>query len=299
MVGVILVVAMLITPPSTAILWSDKLYRVIIISSCIGLASAIIGFYGAVYYDTTPGPAMAISAALCYTISVFVAPDKGIIARRIKRARLITRIKREDILKEALRSTQKNQNVSLQSLRDKLNLSARQIERLMRSLQHSKYLDRVDTEHISLTASGISRANGLMRAHRLWETYLVDQIGLTEDQIHDDAENLEHHLTDDILDEVDVTLGFPSKDPHGSPIPRKTSISGPTLFDAATNTIVTIAGNQKNAEIITFLWESGLTPGSQAEILEKGSNVITLLYSGQSIEIPVRISQKIGLEAGT
>ena len=64
-------------------------------------------------------------------------------------------------------------------------------------------------------------ALSLVRAHRLWETYLQQQVGLTEDQIHDEAERLEHLLTDEFLDQVDRELGYPTEDPHGSPIPPK------------------------------------------------------------------------------
>jgi Mn-dependent DtxR family transcriptional regulator len=72
-----------------------------------------------------------------------------------------------------------------------------------------------------LTSEGEHMANKLIRAHRLWETYLVTEMGLSAEQIHEDAEKYEHLLTDDMLDEVDAKLGFPKEDPHGSPIPPK------------------------------------------------------------------------------
>ena len=75
---------------------------------------------------------------------------------------------------------------------------------------------------LQLTPSGQNQANKLVRAHRLWETYLVNEMGLSAEQIHEDAEKYEHLLTDDLLDEVDAKLGFPKEDPHGSPIPPKT-----------------------------------------------------------------------------
>jgi len=63
----------------------------------------------------------------------------------------------------------------------------------------------------------------LIRAHRLWETYLVNRLGLSPDQIHEEAENYEHFLSDELLDEVEELLGSPESDPHGSPIPSKGS----------------------------------------------------------------------------
>ena len=74
---------------------------------------------------------------------------------------------------------------------------------------------------LALTQTGQNQANKLVRAHRLWETYLVNEMGLSAEQIHEDAEKYEHLLTDDMLDEVDAKLGYPKEDPHGSPIPPK------------------------------------------------------------------------------
>lgn len=72
-----------------------------------------------------------------------------------------------------------------------------------------------------MTNIGKLEAFKLVRAHRLYETFLVDRLGLSEDQIHDEAERYEHLLTDELLDEIDKELGFPETDPHGSPIPKR------------------------------------------------------------------------------
>jgi Mn-dependent DtxR family transcriptional regulator len=72
----------------------------------------------------------------------------------------------------------------------------------------------------SITEQGLVRANQLIRAHRLWETFLVDQLGLQSDQIHEDADHIEHHLSEEDLLRLDEQLGYPDTDPHGSPIPK-------------------------------------------------------------------------------
>ena len=72
-------------------------------------------------------------------------------------------------------------------------------------------------DRVSLTDKGRHRAIELIRAHRLWESYLVDEAGVDTDAIHDEAERLEHaHI---LADEVDRTLGHPARDPHGTIIP--------------------------------------------------------------------------------
>ena len=75
-------------------------------------------------------------------------------------------------------------------------------------------------EGIKLSEEGKIRANQLVRAHRLWESYLANELGLEPDQIHDEAEQFEHYMTEEFLSEVDESLGYPQTDPHGSPIPK-------------------------------------------------------------------------------
>jgi ABC-type Mn2+/Zn2+ transport system permease subunit len=78
-VGVILVVAMLITPASTAILLSDRLQNVVIIAAILGLLSAVVGLIVAIAIETTPGPAMAVVSTIFYAMAVLFAPKKGIL----------------------------------------------------------------------------------------------------------------------------------------------------------------------------------------------------------------------------
>lgn len=220
-VGVILVVAMLITPASTALLLSDRLKSVLFISGIIGLLAAILGLVLSIVLDTTPGPAMAIVATLIYLTAVLVAPKKGLIVRMIQKNKLQQKIQLEDTLKQSWRILQKEQALTIENLLGRLGFGRSVLMRHVQKLKKEGMMILSGSGELSLTDTGMQRANKLVRAHRLWETYLVQQIGLTEEQIHEDAEKYEHLLTDDILDEVDKELGFPTKDPHGSPIPTK------------------------------------------------------------------------------
>ena len=120
-------------------------------------------------------------------------------------------------LKQSLKLHERKQ-LAFSSLSGKLGFSPQRLKTHLKHLKTKGWIDYA-AENISLTAAGITAAQRLVRAHRLWETYLVQQMGLTEEQIHEDAEKYEHLLTDELLDEVNTTLGFPTKDPHGSPIP--------------------------------------------------------------------------------
>jgi len=217
-VGVILVVAMLITPAATALLLSDQLKKVIFISGLIGILSAVIGLLVSIIFNTTPGPAMTLCATAFYFMAVLLSPTQGLLFKynqnRIERKRII----REDILRQVIKKRGLNTPVS--ELTEQLNLPESTITETISVMAKSDLL-AINRDGIILTEAGISKAEQLVRAHRLWETYQVRKMGLDSDQIHNEADQIEHFLSEELLDEIDQELGFPTKDPHDSPIPNK------------------------------------------------------------------------------
>lgn len=217
-VGVILVVAMLITPAATALLLSDQLKKVIFISGLIGILSAVIGLLVSIIFNTTPGPAMTLCATAFYFMAVLLSPTQGLLFKynqnRIQRKRII----REDILRQVIKKRGLNTPVS--ELTEQLNLPESTITETISVMAKSDLL-AINRDGIILTEAGISKAEQLVRAHRLWETYQVRKMGLDSDQIHNEADQIEHFLSEELLDEIDQELGFPTKDPHDSPIPNK------------------------------------------------------------------------------
>ena len=219
-VGVILVVAMLITPAATALLLFDNLKRVILYSALIGMVAAVTGFLVAVMFGTTPGPAMTLTATFLYLLAAFFSPSKGLIIRFLDRRKQVNRIVNEDVLRQMIKKP--SDVIAADQLSDKLGVSKRRIKRAISKLGQLKLI-RVTAAGNQLTELGVKAANRLVRAHRLWETYQVNKMGLSAHEIHDEADYLEHLLSDEILEELDKDLGFPETDPHGSPIPSKTN----------------------------------------------------------------------------
>lgn len=89
----------------------------------------------------------------------------------------------------------------------------------MRRLADRGLVEHAPYGAITLTSEGQSLALGMMRRHRLIETFLVDMLGYSWDLVHDEAESLEHAVSDTLIDRLDVLLGKPVRDPHGDPIP--------------------------------------------------------------------------------
>ena len=218
-VGVILVVAMLITPAATALLLSDRLKTVVIISGLIGVLSAVLGLVFSIVFQTTPGPAMTIVATLFYFLAVIFSPQKGLLFKYLQTRIEKQRIMREDVLRQIIKNPL-DKGMTLTELSQRLNLSREKIKSISQVMSRSRLLS-TSNGLVFLSEEGIKKAEQLVRAHRLWETYQVRQMGLSSDQVHEAADLIEHFLSEELLDEIDSELGFPTRDPHNSPIPAK------------------------------------------------------------------------------
>lgn len=218
-VGVILVVAMLITPAATALLLSDRLRVVIVLSAVIGVASAIFGLIFSIIFETTPGPAMTLVATGFYFLAVIFSPSKGLLFKLTQSNVERKRILREDVLRQVIKKPLE-QGMLLEEIKASLHVSQNRLKEAVGSLTKSKLID-FNPDRIFLTKEGIQKAEQMVRAHRLWETYQVQQMGLNSDQVHEAADKIEHFLSEELLDEIDRELGYPRKDPHDSPIPGK------------------------------------------------------------------------------
>ncbi|MFK7936189.1 MAG: iron chelate uptake ABC transporter family permease subunit [Saprospiraceae bacterium] len=291
-VGVILVVAMLITPASTALLLSNKLEKVIVIAAIVGVLSAFLGLILAIVFETTPGPAMAVTATAIYLLAVFFAPERGLVFRYFRKRDLRHKIRWEDTLKQAYRLQQKG-NLNPTALLDKLDFNKKVLQVHLRYLRANNYMEK---KTLHLTKQGEEQANRLIRAHRLWETYLVDQMGLTAEQIHDEAERYEHLLTDEILDEVDRELGFPAIDPHGSPIPTKIGLPDFPLSRLAILQKARIGAQQTSEHVTAQLWKLGLLPNTDFVIQEKQNGTLIVQQNGSAIEVPTDLARQVNVQ---
>ncbi len=292
-VGVILVVAMLITPASTALLLSDRLQYVLVIAGVVGLLSAIIGLLGAIIVEAPPGPAMAVVATMFYLTAVFFSPKKGLVFKYFQKRKLQNKIHVEDILKEGLKLEGRGEFTFIK-VKGKLGLSKAKLSKYLKQMNTQELLNHKNNQ-ISLTQRGKDEALRLVRAHRLWETYLVNQIGLSAEQIHEDAEKYEHLLSEEILDEVDATLGFPKKDPHGSPIPSKVGFPEFALSNLKANQFAVIAQQQISEAISTQLWRLGLLPDSQFKLDRQNEEMVFIELNGKEVMIPKVLAQKVNV----
>ena len=126
----------------------------------------------------------------------------------------------EDALKHLLDREQAGRNASPESLAGTLNLARVKVMDLIADMESQGLLETQGAQ-LHLTTEGTSWAMHIVRAHRLWERYLVDEARMPLNKIHEEAQKREHSFTDAQLDELDAALGHPTRDPHGDPIPSR------------------------------------------------------------------------------
>lgn len=292
-VGVILVVALLIIPSSTALLLSNKLKKVILYSAIVGLISAVFGLIMSIFMDSPPGPAMVLVAALLYFTAALFSPEKGLVRRLIRSNNQRRKIEREDIVRQADKHSISNP-LTLEKLKERLGLTFVKLKNHLSFLKKEGVLIVGDT--ISLTAKGKVEAEALVRAHRLWETYQVTTMGLGEGEIHDEADRLEHLLTDELLDEVDAKLGYPEMDPHGSPIPKKFKKKLGALISQKPNIRLRILKEQDNNNIESELWDLGILPNSTIFITAITESKIIIKNGQKIVEMEPELARHVLVE---
>jgi DtxR family transcriptional regulator, Mn-dependent transcriptional regulator len=135
-------------------------------------------------------------------------------------------------------------------------------------VEHERY------HGVSLTEDGRRVALEVMRHHRLLELYLVKTLGVPWDRVHQEAEVLEHVLSEELEELIAAKLGNPTHDPHGDPIPTRDL----TIEEGATQSLQTLDRgahgtfarvSDSDPEMLRFLAERGIAPGDQLEVVDK------------------------------
>lgn len=220
-VGVILIIAMLITPPATAYLLSNNLKKILVLSTLFGMFSSVAGLFFSYHFNFASGASIVLVAVALFMLAFLFSPSEGIITKFIRRREASRQVLIEDVIKLSYRFTgDANKTELADKVANELGITNSKVESAVRTLI-SKGLMTGENGSFALTDDGIKYAKRLVRTHRLWETYVTRENVMDISDIHPEAEKVEHVLTEDIVDELEEELGFPDKDPHGSEIPKK------------------------------------------------------------------------------
>ena len=223
-VGAILVVAMLIAPAATAYLLTRRLPAMLALSSLVGAISSFVGWHVAYWLAVSAAGAMVCVACSLFTLAFLFAPQQGLIAGGLRRLRLRLRMNQENIVRHMLKAADGTLigGVARRQLGDALQIPRWEFAAALAALRRRGWIELPVAwpGMLRLSERGRAQAERLDRAHRLWETFLVEKVGLASDHVHPAAETVEHLLSEQLVERVDDVLGHPVTDPHGAPIPR-------------------------------------------------------------------------------
>ncbi|MEM8960678.1 MAG: iron chelate uptake ABC transporter family permease subunit [Acidobacteriota bacterium] len=223
-VGVILIIATLVTPAAAARQWTEKLGIMMLLSATIGGGSGAVGALLSSQIARLPtGPVIVLCSSAVLIVSILVAPQRGLLWAWLRRIRLVRRIQDENLLRDLWVRLERLQtgpygSVAWAALMGMRGQTGRQIHRVAKRLEKAGCLKR-DARGARFTPEGRVAAAHLVRKHRLWELYLTRQLDLAEDHVHRDADMIEHALDEEALATLEEKLGYPEVDPHGRPIP--------------------------------------------------------------------------------
>ena len=195
----------------------------------------------------------------------------------------------EDYLKGIYTLTERGDPASTSALSQTLGVQPASITGMIKRLATLGYVEHVPYKGVQLTENGSREALRIIRRHRILETYLQEKLEYTWSEVHQEAELLEHAVSDKLISRMAKVLKDPTHDPHGAPIP---TASGEvpeahllTLLDVRPDDLVQIEAVQDEDPIkLQYLEESGLTPGIQIKIVKRNSfdqmTTVMVLASG-------------------
>jgi DtxR family Mn-dependent transcriptional regulator len=232
-----------------------------------------------------PAVALLVFALLVLVLALFFWPRRGVASQLVKLVRLTQRARIEDALKRLYDAEYSGRACTVESLAGMLHFKR---GRAMQLVARLEALGLVRSENGRLQLSDVGRGEALrvLRSHRLWERYLADRTGVPAGEWHDEAEQREHILSEDAVEQLSSSMGHPRYDPHGDPIPTATGELPPhsgvalsTLTPGQSASVVHLEDEPR--EVYEQLVAMGLAPGAQVELIEARPESIRFAVEGE------------------
>ncbi|MBK7450515.1 MAG: metal-dependent transcriptional regulator [Anaerolineales bacterium] len=211
----------------------------------------------------------------------------------------------QDYLKRIYELTECGKLASTNDLARELNIKPASVTGMIQKLASEKpaLVEYQKHQGVTLTAAGKRAALEVIRHHRLLETWLVQTLGYSWDEVHEEAERLEHFISEDFERRIAAALGNPLRDPHGEliptedlkmPVDESTSLS--SLRPNHIATILRVAS--QDPKLLRHLDSLGLTPGTQLEVIDYSTfdNNLTIKIGKRSNVLGLNITTKIFVE---
>ena len=215
-VGLILIIAFLITPAAAARFWTNQLDRMLMLSALIGAASGWIGASLSAFFPRLPaGAVIVLVAALFFVVSMLVGTERGVMIRFLRQSQLEKRMGRQHLLRalyeilEGGRVTEELiiRTVPFRQIRGRRTWSDRQLRDYIRRAYNEGLVEAPNkADSILLTETGLVEAKQVTRNHRLWEMYLIEYADVATSRVDRDADMVEHILGDKMVTRLENKL---------------------------------------------------------------------------------------------
>jgi len=197
----------------------------------------------------------------------------------------------EDALKAAYTLQEKRDAWSGKELAQSMGLSEAMSEKVAGALVAFGWAEEDAQGGMHLTETGEARARELIRAHRLWECYLVDREGMPLEKVHAEAHRREHETTPEELEKLDAGLGHPAWDPHGHAIPAPgcqvpSSLARPLLEEGMPGSrLRVVCLDDEPAPLLAQLVALGFKPGAEVEVLDREPDLLRVRLDGDVVPL--------------
>ena len=208
----------------------------------------------------------------------------------------------QDYVKEIYKLEASGRRATTSALARRLGVSPPSVTSMLKKLAAVGLVEHTRYRGAALTVRGERVALEVIRHHRLLEQYLVETLGVGIDVVHDEADRLEHALSEELEAHIDRTLGFPTRDPHGDPIPGpdlkidRTHLTPLSTLEAGTKATVERVPDG-DGELLRYLSKLKLTPGSRVEVRESApfEGPVTVRVAGADHAISRQLAALIGV----
>ena len=208
----------------------------------------------------------------------------------------------EDYLKVIYVLEADGEKATTTAIAQALDVSNASVTNMLKKLAGMKLIVHESYKGAVLSPAGKKVALEILRHHRLLELYLKEVMGYSWDEVHDEAEKLEHHISEQFEDRIAELLDHPTYDPHGDPIPTKDGIMPEkatlALNEAEIKTLYMVGRvRDQNPELLRYLEQQGVLPGVELTIIEKApfDGPISLEIESEVISLGFSIAQNIFL----
>lgn len=185
-------------------------------------------------------------------------------------------------------------------LAEALGVSPGTVTSMLKTLSESGLAEYTPYEGAHLTDKGQALALRVLRRHRLIELFLVRTLNLSWDEVHEEAENMEHAVSDLLVDRIDAYLGYPAADPHGDPIPKAdgtvAGTPGRRLSDVGVGETFCLARVvEQSSDFLRYLTESGLQLGAEGKVVANRAEagVITIDCAGRQTTLAHDVAARL------